>query len=82
MAKNKINWAKTLDALSDKKGNEPVGEGWFTTAELMENAKIGHDKAFRLLRRNLKDGVIETHKGSSWNAQHKILSRRVWYRFI
>ena len=84
MAKSKkINWASTLERLAEGvQSNEPEGDGWFTSSEFMDKASIGHDRAYRLLRVNLKAGRIECYKGSSWNEVHKQLTRRVWYRFI
>lgn len=83
MAKpQKINWAKTLDRMSVEKGNEPLGDGWFTTAELMEKCNLGTTRAYRLINKNLNEGKLEMYKGSGYNETHKILSRRIWYRFI
>jgi len=83
MAKPKnINWAKTLQTLSGKQGNEPEGEGWFTAIEFQENAGVGHARCHKLIRKGLENGSLEMHRGSSWNENHKQLTRKVWYRQI
>lgn len=76
------NWAKNLEELSKSKSNTPKGNGWFTAIEFREKCKVGHCKAYDLIRTGLRTKKIEMFRGSRYNKEQQQNTRAVWYRFI
>ena len=76
-----VNWKK-LQCLLDTPDNLPDGKGWFKFKNFLESAKIGTNRAYRIINNGLKTGEIEMFKGSEWNPVHKQRTRSTWYRFI
>lgn len=77
-----INWAKNIDRLNAKEGNEPKGEGWFSAKEFINNSNYGSCKCRDQLKKATENGDIEVYAGSSWNKSQNQLTRRTWYRFV
>lgn len=77
-----INWAKNIDRLNIKGGNEPKGEDWFTAKEFIDNSNYGSCKCRQQLKDAVESGEMEVHAGSHWNKVQKQLTRLTWYRFV
>ena len=77
-----INWAKNLEDISAVKEKRPEGDGWFTVSEFIDNASIGSQRAYQLIRVGIADGKVEKFIGSVYSNEHQHRVKRVWYRFI
>ena len=78
----KIDWVKNLEQLSKSKEKMPVGEGWFTIKEFIENSGIGTHRAYDIVRAALKEKKVEKFSGSEYCQEHQHRVKRCWYRFI
>lgn len=77
-----IDWAKHMDASGKLTANLPPGEGWFTFEEFQTKMEIGRNRAYKIVKKKLQAGEMESYRGSKYNPQLNQNTRRIWYRFI
>ena len=70
-------WADSFGAAL-KMGKSPQGEGWLTFKEIMQKYRLGSHKAYKVLRQQIKNGLLERFEG--YTLQEGRSYRQVWYR--
>lgn len=74
------SWVTKLKEVVDVNQNKPEGDEWFTMAEFMDETKYGHSKAYRIIKKLVKEGRAEIFTGSEYSKKYDQLVRRTWYK--